>query len=530
MQLIKNFKRALKGAAVTVLGTALALAPATPAFATESSSDEIVGNLSIVTAMVDPDTGSITDGHAFVMFTSYQDDLTLDFTDLYGYYELTDEFKQATEADQSEYSWRAHFREIADSLGYTDLTLEEYTSTPENRRDDDDFKYKDLYDAIIQYANKSFVASENENADHVQYKKISHSYTLGAGEYLTIGNYTYDHSKQELFHDAFTNSTAYPDLMVILNNGLKDGVTTTEILENIQTILTKYLDDELTDDELIQQLGAYAQTVLTEDGYNSFMNLLNSDIVKLFDGDGKGGLFVNREMWRQKSWQTLQPNKVYSVDITRSQLERLLACANGGTENHYAAVTHNCSTAAVNLWNAAVGVDENGNQTSLYVDGLDKSLAYFENIFTTPMQIQKVLTSWQGSYSMDYIHGVSVPATTYTVSFDSAGGSEVGSQQVAENECATDPGSPTRDGYTFAGWLLNGEAYDFATPVTGNITLVASWTENATPQPTESETTNKTTKKTNGPLAQTGDNTMAAIVTMAAIGVASIFFAVRRLS
>ena len=66
---------------------------------------------------------------------------------------------------------------------------------------------------------------------------------------------------------------------------------------------------------------------------------------------------------------------------------------------------------------------------------------------------------------------------TYTVTFDSKGGSPVVSQTVKEGEKAVKPANPTRSGYTFKGWYLDGEKYDFDTPVTGNITLVAKWTE-----------------------------------------------------
>lgn len=70
--------------------------------------------------------------------------------------------------------------------------------------------------------------------------------------------------------------------------------------------------------------------------------------------------------------------------------------------------------------------------------------------------------------------------TTYTVTFDSNGGTAVASQTVNANGCATMPTAPTKEGnanfnYVFAGWKLNGVTYNFSTPVTGNITLVASW-------------------------------------------------------
>ena len=64
---------------------------------------------------------------------------------------------------------------------------------------------------------------------------------------------------------------------------------------------------------------------------------------------------------------------------------------------------------------------------------------------------------------------------TYTVSFDPAGGDARDPQTVEWNATATKPQDPTRAYYRFGGWLLNGEAYDFSTPVTGDITLTAKW-------------------------------------------------------
>ena len=63
----------------------------------------------------------------------------------------------------------------------------------------------------------------------------------------------------------------------------------------------------------------------------------------------------------------------------------------------------------------------------------------------------------------------------YTVSFNSNGGSTVESQTIEENEVVSEPTAPTKDDCKFGGWLLNGEAYDFATPVTGDIELTAKW-------------------------------------------------------
>ena len=43
------------------------------------------------------------------------------------------------------------------------------------------------------------------------------------------------------------------------------------------------------------------------------------------------------------------------------------------------------------------------------------------------------------------------------------------------NGKATKPNNPTRDGYTFKYWSINGEQFDFGTALTSNITLTAEW-------------------------------------------------------
>ena len=68
-----------------------------------------------------------------------------------------------------------------------------------------------------------------------------------------------------------------------------------------------------------------------------------------------------------------------------------------------------------------------------------------------------------------------IPVTYYTVTFDSAGGSAVTAQTIEAGQKATKPTDPTKAGYDFKGWTLNGSAYDFNTAVNGDITLVATW-------------------------------------------------------
>ena len=71
--------------------------------------------------------------------------------------------------------------------------------------------------------------------------------------------------------------------------------------------------------------------------------------------------------------------------------------------------------------------------------------------------------------------GSEVKIQKYTITFNSDGGSSVSSLEVDENGLVKRPSDPTRDGYKFVGWLLNGKDYDFNTPVSGSLTLTAKW-------------------------------------------------------
>lgn len=63
----------------------------------------------------------------------------------------------------------------------------------------------------------------------------------------------------------------------------------------------------------------------------------------------------------------------------------------------------------------------------------------------------------------------------YNVVFNSDGGSNVPTQVVTAGAKATKPNDPTRTGYKFIGWMLNGGTYNFNSSVNSNITLTAAW-------------------------------------------------------
>lgn len=73
-------------------------------------------------------------------------------------------------------------------------------------------------------------------------------------------------------------------------------------------------------------------------------------------------------------------------------------------------------------------------------------------------------------------------ANTYTVTFNSNGGSSVASVTVKKGETVSEPVAPTRSGYLFDGWYISKEystKFNFkTTKINKNITLYAKWNPN----------------------------------------------------
>ena len=65
----------------------------------------------------------------------------------------------------------------------------------------------------------------------------------------------------------------------------------------------------------------------------------------------------------------------------------------------------------------------------------------------------------------------------YEVRFNSDGGTMLEPVSVVGGESLERPNDPTKENYTFVGWFLDGEEYDFSTPVTEDVTLTAKWEE-----------------------------------------------------
>ena len=85
----------------------------------------------------------------------------------------------------------------------------------------------------------------------------------------------------------------------------------------------------------------------------------------------------------------------------------------------------------------------------------------------------------------------------YTITFDTAGGSSIDSIVVKENDTITKPNDPTKEGYTFLGWYIDDEEFNFEDLVKSDLTLVAKWEENKNSNSTGSSSGGTITNSTN---------------------------------
>ena len=74
--------------------------------------------------------------------------------------------------------------------------------------------------------------------------------------------------------------------------------------------------------------------------------------------------------------------------------------------------------------------------------------------------------------------------TSYTVTFETNGGSAVDPQTVESGKTATEPATPEKDGFNFSGWYTDSaltDEFSFTTKITADTTLYAKWIPDSTP-------------------------------------------------
>ncbi len=68
-----------------------------------------------------------------------------------------------------------------------------------------------------------------------------------------------------------------------------------------------------------------------------------------------------------------------------------------------------------------------------------------------------------------------IEEVTYTLSFDSLGGSEIEKMDVEENALVSDVPIPTKEGYQFVYWTYHNKEFSFSNPITHDMVLVAKY-------------------------------------------------------
>ncbi len=110
------------------------------------------------------------------------------------------------------------------------------------------------------------------------------------------------------------------------------------------------------------------------------------------------------------------------------------------------------------------------------------------NEVPAPEKVGYTLTGWtEDSVAFDLAQPIKRNITltpvytinTYTVTFDPNNGGETFTASVEHGGAIAAPEQPTNGGKVFEGWFADGaaEAFDFDTPITGNMTLTAHWSE-----------------------------------------------------
>ena len=97
---------------------------------------------------------------------------------------------------------------------------------------------------------------------------------------------------------------------------------------------------------------------------------------------------------------------------------------------------------------------------------------------------------------------VKIGSTTFTVIFDSDGGTTILNQIVENGDKVAMPVAPVKDGYDFIGWYDGDVEYDFTSETNDNLTLTARWEE----QVKNAEVKDKSNNKIDTSVTINGDN------------------------
>ncbi len=238
-----------------------------------------------------------------------------------------------------------------------------------------------------------------------------------------------------------------------------------------------------TQQAVIQAVAGADADTKTGEGSFTFFKTPSALVFEMYNGKGDTPGFGDQILSATTSELPTLDNGVKSYDVLTSK---------DVEGNYYAAITY-------------LDLEEDGAFT-LNVKGEDFTGRKIEvrsivgdsyDTENTPDEPNKVTVNYEDAYTSTEAnphftlkpHSFTIvkvcaeePPAQHTVTF-TVDGATWATQTVTDGGLATVPAEPAKDGYRFVAWTLNGEAYDFKTPVTSDLTLVASFEKIDEPAP-----------------------------------------------
>jgi len=223
----------------------------------------IVGSLQIVGSH-NPDA-LFSEGHSFLVYTSYVDGQVIKVNDLFGSHRFNkEEFDEAVKENEKLLSWRSLFD----------------ACTKEN-----DEARKEVADAMWPMAERGV-----------------DSYTLNRNDYLSIGNFT-QNSYMASFKDGFLYGQSGTMLESVAIQALFEAATGKKV--DVLYVMT------------------HLNAVLKKIASKSYID--HKDVI---DGTTNGGIWINREMYDQRYQYDQYPHEIYHVDITQAEFNNMMQAVN----------------------------------------------------------------------------------------------------------------------------------------------------------------------------------------------------------
>jgi uncharacterized repeat protein (TIGR02543 family) len=236
------------------------------------------------------------------------------------------------------------------------------------------------------------------------------------------------------------------------------------------TIIRKESDDATLATVLNQPIGMGTGAGTWEDKRRVTINVPNSvatvsksDIVT---SHSKAGIW-----WFGPNWN----NKTDSVNLPEGA--ETIVCICVVAENYYADLYYEVTIKRAAATHTVQFLDYDGNvlKTEIVNDCAGATAP------ADPQRDGYTFTGWDKDYSYvgsDLTVTAQYSINSYTVSFNTDGGSEIDSQTVNYQEKAVKPADPTKTGWSFGNWYRDEELtieFDFDTGITSDTTIYAQW-------------------------------------------------------